>query len=199
MKMGNYLPGTFTSRRRPTPTEFAHLRKWVEPIEKNIELKSITEITNINQQLEQTSSLFLNNIISRVIAQIIGKYGDGFVTIEATADGELKVFTDDKSPTVLKAVIDIATAVTHTVVAAVAGKKIKVCNLMFTVGGEVNITLKSDTDALSGALDFGGTDEPRGMTHHLGDYPLETATGKAFKITLSAAVQVSGYITYILE
>jgi len=102
-------------------------------------------------------------------------------------------------PTIRRAVINKATAATHELIAAVSGSKISIVSLALTVGGEVNITFLSKATALSGAMDFGGTDEPRGMTHHFGDCPLQTAEGEAFNMTLSAAVQVSGMITYYLE
>lgn len=191
-------PATETSRR-PTPEKFGHLREWVEPVKRDIKITNITQMTNINEQLEQNAELYVSNIISRVIAQLIGKYGDGFVTLEATADGELKVFTDDKSKTVLQADISFAAAANNCIVSPVTGKKIKLCNIMLTVAGEVNLTLRSGTTALSGALDLGGTDEPRGMVHNFGDFPLETASGEGFCILSSTAVQVSGYVTYFTE
>lgn len=98
--------------------------------------------------------------------------------------------------TIKTAVINIATAATHTIVAAVSGKKISIVALVFTVAGEVNVTLQSNATAISGAMDFGGTDEPRGIAQVNGNYPLQTNTGEAFKMTLSAAIQVSGYVTY---
>lgn len=217
----NYLPGTQTTRRRPDPTEFAHLRKWVEPVEQNISLTSVADITNITQQLEQSAVLYLNNIVSRVIAQIIGKYGDDFVTLEATADGALKVQLAaganaigslvagtamvgsiqhaGTAKTILKAVINIATGASHEIIAAVTGEKIHICNFMFTVAGEVNVTLQSAANAISGALDFGGEDEPRAMVHNFGDFPLVLTVSEAFKILLSAAIQVSGYVNYYTE
>lgn len=213
-------PATETSRR-PTPERFAHLRSWVEEVKRDIKITSITEMTNINQQLEQNAEMYVSNIISRVIAQLIGAHGGGFVTLEATEEGKLKVETaqasgetvklaagaaligkiqiQGTSQTVSKAVIDFATAATHEIVAAVTGKKIKIVNIMFTVAGETNLTFKSGTTAMSGAMDFGGTDEPRGMVHHFGDFPLETTSGEAFQITSSGAVQVSGYVTYYTE
>jgi len=217
----NYLPGTQTTRPRPTPTVFLHLRKWVQPVEQSIELRSVTEITNITQQLEQSAVLYLNNIVSRVIAQLTAKYGDGFVTLEGTAEGALKTVLEagvaeigklaagtatigaveivGTSRTVLNAVITFSGSATHEVIALVTGEKIYITNLMFTVAGEVNLTLKSATDAISGAMDFGGADEPRGMVQHFGNHPLETAAGEAFQILASAAVQVSGYVTYFTE
>lgn len=217
----NYLPGTQTTRRRRDATEFAHLRKWVEPVEHNIALSSVPDITNITQQLEQSAVLYLNNIVSRVIAQLIGKYGESFVTLEATEDGALKVQLAagtnaigslvagtamvgsiqhaGTAKTLLKAVINIATGASHEIIAAVTGERIHVCNFMFTVAGEVNVTLQSATNAISGALDFGGEDEPRAMVHNFGDFPLVLTVSEAFKILLSAAIQVSGYVTYYTE
>lgn len=213
-------PATETSRR-PTPEVFAHLRKWVAVVEHNIDITNITEIKNINQQLEQTAKLYVSNVISRVIAQLTGAYGEGFVTLEATEDGELKVQlaagvaeigklaagtaqigsvqNAGTSKTILRKAITFAAAASNEIVAAVAGKKIKITNLAFTVFGETNITLQSAANAMSGAMDFGAADEPRGMVQHFGDFPLETVAGEAFNILASAAVQVSGYVTYYTE
>jgi hypothetical protein len=287
MKPGKpFNPATETSRR-PTPEEFDHLRKWLDPDEKFIGIKNFIELTNVNFQLEQFAELYISNIVTRVIAQLLGAYGDGFVTLEATADGYLKVNIEGgsitigsiaagtntigkvglvagtaeigklaagtasigkvileagtaeigklaagtasigkvileagtaeigklaagtaligkiqiqgTSQTVLKAKIDFSTIDVHTVVALVAGKKIKICNIMLTVAGETNLVFGSDANAISGAMDFGGTDEPRGMVQHFGNFPLETTAGQAFKISSNAAVQVSGYVTYFTE
>jgi len=193
-----YDPGTFTSRR-PTPEKFEHLRKWIAVDEKFLDITSITQLQDINTQLEQSSKLFVSNVISRVIAQIIAKCGDGFVSLEGTTDGYLKVFDMSHAATIKTAVVDFATTATHSIVAAVPDKKIRVTNLMFTVAGEVNITLFRGATPLSGVMDFGGTDEPRGMVQHFGCCPMETAVNEAFRIKLSEDIQVSGYITYFEE
>lgn len=99
----------------------------------------------------------------------------------------------------LNAKIDFATAATHEVIAAVATRKICITSMAFTVGGTTNLTLKSGSTAKSGAMDFGGTNEPRGLTHGLGEDQLEMAVGEAFNMTSSGAVQVGGYVTYHLE
>jgi len=199
MKPGKkFDPATETSRR-PTPEKFEHLRKWIDVEEKFIDITNITELKNINVQLEQSSKLYVSNVISRVIAQLLGAYGDGFVTLEATANGELKVSVVDTSPTILKAIIDFNTAATHEIIAAVSGEVIKIKNIMLTVAGDTNLTFKSAANAISGALDFGGTDEPRGMVHNFADAPLAMTVSEAFQITSSGAVQVSGYVTYYTE
>jgi len=116
----------------------------------------------------------------------------GPVHLTQAIEGELIM------PTIRRAVINFSGAETSEIVAAVAGQKISVVNVALTVGGETNLTWKSGATAISGAMDFGGTNEPRGMTHGLGDYPLQTAAGEALNLTSSLAVQVSGYITYYL-
>ena len=99
----------------------------------------------------------------------------------------------------LSAVINIATAASHTIIAAVSGRKIIITSFFFTAGGEVNVTLKDGTTALTGAMDFGGESEPRGIVSNFGDNAIELTPGNAFVITLSAAIQVSGLVCYHFE
>lgn len=217
----NFLPGPETTLRRITPTEFAHLRKWVEEVKRNVKIVSISEMTNINQQLEQNAEMFVNNIISRVIAQLIGKYGDGFVTLEATADGKLKVEADllaagtvgleagseligkvevaGTSQTVERAAITNVTGSHTSIIALAAGKQIKIVNIMFTVTDECGITFESHETAISGEMEFGDTDEPRGMVHHFGNCPLCTVSGERFSISVTGAGALDGYVTYYTE
>jgi len=189
-----FNPATETSKR-PTQERFAHLRRWVEPVKRDIKITNIMEMTNINEQLEQNAQLFIDNIISRVIAQLIGKYGDGFVTLEATADGHLIVQNEREANVSVCVPITFSAAQTQTIVAAVEGVTVNITSLMFTVGGETNLTLSDGVANLTGAMDFGGTDEPRGMVHTAGFLPLTITTGRAFIINSSNAVQVSGFAT----
>ena len=224
MDKRNYIPGTETTRRRPTPEAFEHLRRWIAVDEKYIDITNITNLKNINQQLELSSKLYVSNVISRVIAQLLGAHGEGFVTLEGTEDGELKVKLtaadiaslvavelaagsnligkvqiDGLPKTVLREDIVIAGAGRTEVVALVADEQIKICNIMFTVDAEVNITFETHEDAMSGVMDFGGTDEPRGMVHNFGDFPLATVAGQAFNISTVGAGKVNGYVTYYTE
>ena len=237
-----FNPTTGTSRR-PTPEEFVHLRKWVEEVKRSVKITNITEMTNVNQQLEQNAELYVSNIISRVIAQLIGKYGDGFVTLEATSDGKLKVDagivagttvgleagTKDigsvgllagtaeigklaagsavigkvqvagTSRTILQAAVSFASASDNQIVTAVSGEKIKIVNIFLTVAGEVDLTFCSNANVISGAMDFGAADEPRGIVIPFGSFPMETISGEAFKIRANTTVQVSGYCNYYTE
>lgn len=91
--------------------------------------------------------------------------------------------------------ISEATAANNELVAAVAGKKIRVIGLNFVCTGANTITFKSATDAISGAMGFdansglGGLYAPTGL--------METAVGEALNMTQSAATQVSGFLSYI--
>lgn len=191
-------PATHTAKA-PIPTTFEHLLKYVTRVEQYISLHSQEDIININNQLDQTTNLMISNIIQRVIAQIIGQTAAGFVTIKGSDDGALHVHvtgSEGSSQDVKYARISENTAASNVIIAAVTGKRLCICNLTFTVADEINITLQTNGSPISGAMDFGGPDEPRGMVAHLGDYPIKTLVGEAFKILMSAAVQVSGYCTY---
>jgi len=189
-----FNPATETSRR-PTPERFAHLRRWVEPVKRDIKITNITEMTDINQQLEQNAQLFVDNIISRVIAQLIGKYGDGFVTLQATEDGHLVVQNEREANVSVSVAINFKATKTQTIVTGATGVTINITSLMFTVDGETNITLNDGVTDLTGPMDFGGADEPRGMVHTAGFLPLTITTGRSFIINSSLEVQVSGFIT----
>jgi len=195
----NYLPGTGTTKRRPTPTAFAHLRRWVEPFKRDIKITNISEMTNINNQLEQNAQLFVNNIISRVIAQLIGKHGDGFVTLEATEAGSLKVEEQGNDHTVLQVAISGSYSGGVELIAADATKKIKITNIFLVVSGAVSLKFMSDTTNLSGVMELGDTDEPRGMVIPLGNFPMETAVNKNFKLHADGATAIMGYCNYYLE
>lgn len=98
--------------------------------------------------------------------------------------------------TTQKAVINIATAVTHEIIPASPGRRIRISFLSFTVGGDVNITLYEGAYAFTGAMDFGGVGEPRGIVMPPDGQAIELKDSVAFNILLSAAVQVSGLVLY---
>lgn len=198
LRNNRYDPGTFTSRRI-LPVTFAHLRKWVEAIEQNVMMTNITEITNIDQQLEQVSRFYISSIIQRVIAQLTAQYNDGFRTLKCTEDGFLKIVLIGRSQTPFYDDIDFAGGGDSIIVTGVAGQKIRITSLALTVAGETNIILKDGAVAISGAMDFGGADEPRGMVSNHGNIPLELTEESSFVINSSAAVQVSGFVTGYIE
>lgn len=193
-----FNPGTHTGRF-PKPTRFDHLLGFASKIEQYLTIHNQEDIVNINELLEQTLNLQISNIISRVIAQVIGETGDGFITIKGTDDGALHVSVQEdpaSKKTIEHEDINFAGIATHDIIAAVAGKSHHIMSIMFTVAGEVNLTLRDETGVFTGAMDFGAASEPRGMTHNHELAPLICTVGEKFQITASHNIQVSGYVTY---
>ena len=88
--------------------------------------------------------------------------------------------------------IDISTATTTTVRAIGAGLKFHVVGLYLRANGAQVVTFQSEGNAISGPITFADTQElhlPAGTVPHLSG----EATGEDFKITTTAAVQISGW------
>ncbi len=95
---------------------------------------------------------------------------------------------------VKQAVISENTIANNEIVAAVAGKSIRLISLMMTVDGAVDIQWKSATAARSGLMEFA---DSGGMTAESQTGLLWTAIGAALNLDQSTTAQVSGTITYI--
>ena len=191
-------PRTGTTRA-PMPTDFRHLLGWADKLERFLTIHNQEQLVNVNQQLDNTLNLQVSNIISRVIAQLIGLTDLGWRTIKATPEGALKVALDgllSDTKNLDSAVISENTAATHELVAATAGQKIHVVNLFFTVEGEQDLTFLSAADPLTGVMPFGAVGEPKGAMIPLGIGPLVCESGEAFNMTLSQAILVSGFCTF---
>jgi len=215
-----FNPGTHTCRT-PMPTRFEHFLKFITKEENFLGLHSQTDITNINQQLDQTLNLMISNIIQRVIAQVIGQTDAGFVTIKGTDDGALHVYLAGTAATLdilatlqaganligkvqiegpahteQRAIISFATIATHDITLAAPTGSYHITSIMFTVDGDVGIILRDESGVISGPMSFGGTNEPRGMAHNFGQIPLKCSAGKKFQMTLDASIQVCGVVTF---
>lgn len=103
-----------------------------------------------------------------------------------------------KSPTGIlsKAKIDIVTSGDNTIIPLSAGKKHKIVKIWFVCAGAVDVTFKEGATAITGAMSFG---QGGGLADDGDLNPIEIATGQAFVINLSAAVQVSGMVRYVTE
>jgi len=196
-----FNPGTNTARA-PLPVNFKHLLGFAAQLTQFLNIHNQAQLTNVNQLLSQTLNLQVSNMIQRVIAQVIGEYGEGFVTIKGTEGGALHVSVQDMpstAKTIKRAAISESTIANNEIVAAVVGKQLCIVNLMFTVAGESDIYLNSDANHMSGPLDFGATSEPRGFVSNHGDFPLKTISGEGFFIESDSTEQISGYVTYYEE
>jgi len=194
----SFDPGTHTSKA-PMPTDFRHLLGFVIKDERFLTIQTHEELINIDEQLNQTLNLQVSNIISRVIAQLLGLSDLGWRTIKATPEGALKVALDgllSDTKTLESAVISEAVADTHEIIGGDTGFKIHVVNLFFTVGGEQDITFLSHETPLTGVMPFGAAGEPRGAMIPLGIGPLVCAVDEAFNMTLGEDILVSGFCTF---
>lgn len=103
------------------------------------------------------------------------------------------------SPQTKTALINYATATTPgEVVAAVAGKKIRVVLYDFVVDDAVTVQFQDDTGTpvvLVPAQSFAANSGKHSVFCEVGHF--ETGLGKALDIVLGGAVQVSGYVRYI--
>jgi hypothetical protein len=101
--------------------------------------------------------------------------------------------------TIKRAVVNAAAAGDNAIVAAVAGKKLRVLALHLNAAGAVNAKLKSDVGG--GATDITGlyVFAAAGDDVQLGELRYgwcESAVGKALNLNLSGAVAVAGVVVY---
>jgi hypothetical protein len=100
----------------------------------------------------------------------------------------------EASKSIQSAPIDTAVSGDNTIVGAVAGKKIRVLSYVLVGGGAVNARWKSGANNRSGPLPLAANSSvapPAGSA-----FLFETNAGEALILNLSAAVQVSGHVSY---
>jgi hypothetical protein len=74
-----------------------------------------------------------------------------------------------------------------------------IATIVLTVSGETDITFAFGVFGNSGAMDFGGDGEPRGIVIAMGNSPTSCGTG-SFQITSSGAgIHVGGFVSYYRE
>lgn len=98
----------------------------------------------------------------------------------------------------LYAVIDHAVSGNNTLVAAVAGKKIRVLGFVLVSAGTVTARFESAADgtALTGQMTLAVNTVVSSGYNALGWF--ETVAGQLLNLELSAAVSVDGVLTYVL-
>lgn len=96
------------------------------------------------------------------------------------------------------ATVNTAASGDTAIVAANASNKVKVVSYVLVATGAVGVKWRSAANDRSGAMALGAN----GVVSAIGSddaHLLETAVGEALNLNLSAAVQVSGHISYFLE
>jgi hypothetical protein len=102
-----------------------------------------------------------------------------------------------ESKSQLAAAINIGTVTDHTIVAAVAGQRIRVYAMWWWSAGTVAATPKSGSTVLSGSVNMIAQSNPT-WDPRLDDEPwFTTAAGESFIITLDAAVHIGGIAYYV--
>lgn len=98
----------------------------------------------------------------------------------------------------LRATIDRASATTGDLVAASAGRIVRVHRILLSVGGANNLTFLSAAASLhGGVLTYPAADN---LFLPFSPYPhFSTVAGEALRLTTSTNAQVSGFIDYLLE
>jgi len=95
--------------------------------------------------------------------------------------------------------IELTDAGTQVIVPAPGLFTLFIATIVLTVSAETNISFTFGVFGSSGALDLGGTDEPRGIVVAMGDSPAACGKG-AFSITSNGSgAAVGGFVTYYLE
>ena len=89
----------------------------------------------------------------------------------------------------------------NTIVAAVAGKRIRVVSYVIVAAGSVTATWQSASTALSGPMSLaasGGASASIGIMAPGGAYGLfQTESGEALNLSLGGAVNVAGHLCYL--
>lgn len=100
------------------------------------------------------------------------------------------------------AVINASASGSNTIVAAVTNKRIRVLSYTMIAAGDVTVTWRSASTAISGPMALatnGGAAPSAGQATPAGLIgQFETNQGEALNLNLSAAVAVGGHITYIV-
>ena len=111
------------------------------------------------------------------------------------------ILNDTTAVTPAFAAIGTATSGNNTIVALTASKKIRILSMCLIAAGTVNVYL---TDSTTGTAIIGKSTQPMNLVANMGFVlpfnPVgwgDTAAGEALVLNLSAAVAVSGSITYI--
>lgn len=93
----------------------------------------------------------------------------------------------------LFAVINESTAASNEIVAAVAGKRIRVVNVALVCSAANVVTWQSAATAITGPMSFAANG---GYTAESDTALFETVAGEALNLLSGSAVQVSGHILY---
>jgi hypothetical protein len=121
------------------------------------------------------------------------------VAVDTAGNVQTDVVRQGKLAAWTQILVNINAATTTELKAAVTGHTYTVIGISLTVAGENNLTWKSNTTALSGPMDFGGSGEPHGWQANMWPHGLKCTAGEALKLTTTTTEQVSGFVMILDE
>ena len=95
--------------------------------------------------------------------------------------------------------ISLTTAGTQIVVPQQSGYFLFVATIVLTVSGETDLSFIFGVFGSSGSMDFGGSNEPRGIVIAMGDSPAPCGQGGFSVSSGGVGIAVGGFVTYYLE
>jgi len=97
---------------------------------------------------------------------------------------------------IMTAGFSLAAAAPAVIIAGVTGEQIYLSFITFFVAGAVKITFQDGSRSISGPMNFGDEDEPRGAVLDHSRSPIVISPGSSFGIYPSTNKGVAGYCTY---
>jgi hypothetical protein len=116
-------------------------------------------------------------------------------TKKPTAQPEKTKYGRDRR-IIMTAGFSLAAAAPAVVIAGVVGEQIYLSFITFFVAGAVKITFQDGGRSISGPMNFGDEDEPRGVVLDHSRSPIVISAGSSFGIYPSTNKGVTGYCTY---
>jgi hypothetical protein len=116
-------------------------------------------------------------------------------TKKPTAQPEKTKYGRDRR-IIMTAGFSLAAAAPAVVIAGVVSEQIYLSFITFFVAGAVKITFQDGSRSISGPMNFGDEDEPRGAVLDHSRSPIVISPGNSFGIYPSTNKGVAGYCTY---
>jgi predicted GIY-YIG superfamily endonuclease len=99
----------------------------------------------------------------------------------------------------ITAPIIIATSGNHEIIRPTPKLLVFIATIVLTVSDETDLSFGFGIFPFSGAMSFGGTDEPRGIVIAMGDSPAPCGHSGFSIISSGVGVEVGGFVTYYTE
>lgn len=191
------------SAANPMPVSVTNVVGSPVPVSQAVASQADGHSATIGATADIITANTLVGLLKNIKASLLGTLttvlaaGTAIIGIVSSTQRTDKMMIGAVETTPLFAVINSAASGDNTLVALTAGKKIRVLRYSLIVAGAVNATFKSSAgSALSGARALAANGGVGGTFCPVGHF--ESLVGEGLLLNLSAAVQASGDLTYIL-